>query len=439
MIRIELSFRNLLLLLGLLIAAWVLYLARDVVVLLVIAVMLMATLHPLVQLAERRGVSHSWAVALTVLSLVLVPLLIIAALTPLIIAEVRSTAGQVPALQGHIDSLLRHIGLAGRLNQAIARFNPQNHITEIAVGSAQQTLTIIIDVLTIIVIAGYLLADARRLQYVLHEFTPRRAERHIEPLLEGMERVVGGYIRGQFITSAMFGLYAFLLCLVLRVPDPLLLGIIAGVGDVIPIFGVPAAMIITILIALTQSVWQPLAVVAGYVIYGQIENHFIVPKIYARTVNLSPLMVIVATILGGALDGVVGILIGIPIVGVLKVVFDYIVAERLRSRQAAVTEMVSEPTDVIGQQETVEAHGGRVEVGDEGELPEEGAPPPTYSPFEPIPGKDAPPQPERTLSGVRYLTLSRVVRRRPPGNVVHLRGAPPSLTARRRRRLSRRG
>lgn len=386
MVRVEFSGRQALLLVGLVLLAWVIYLIRGTVVLLGIAAMLMATLHPLVQMAKRRGLSHSQAVAAAMLGLVLAPIVIVAALSPLIVSEVQGFAHNIPQLQQHLNDLLRGAGVASDVNSAIDKANVQGRLANLAVVEAAPTLGFITAVFEVVVLAGYLLADSRRLQLVLHEFVPRLAERHIEPLLEGMERVVGGYIRGQLLTSLMFGVFAFLLCLVLGVPYPLLLGIIAAIGDVIPLFGVPLAMAITVLVAFTNSTWQPIAVVVGYVVYGQVESHVLVPRIYARTVNLSPLMVIVATIVGAKLYGVVGILIGIPIAGVLKVILDYIVAERVRGRVGAEQVMAAEPTDLIGRAEGVAEHG-RQEVAEEAAVPsdDEGIPAPTYSPFESVP------------------------------------------------------
>ena len=294
---------------------------------------------------------------------VLLPIAVVAALSPLVISEVSSFAASMPTLQHHIDEILHNWGIADQVNQAIDRLNLQAHVADFAVVGVQETVTVVVETFTIVVIGAYLLADSQRLQVMLHEFTPRDAERHIEPLLEGMERVVGGYIRGQILTSAMFGVYAGLLCLVLGVPNPLLLGIIAAIGDIIPLFGVPAAMVITVVVAFTSSVWQPVAVVIGYVIYGQLESHILVPRIYARTVNMSPLMVIIATIAGGALDGFTGIFVAIPVVGALKVLLDYIVAERLKGREAAVQAMHAESTDPVGrEQEARTEEAGGVEA-----------------------------------------------------------------------------
>jgi putative heme transporter len=405
LIRVELNFRNLLLLFGLLLVGWLTWQARSVLVILCFSLMIMAVLHPLVHLAERHGISHSWAVALAMLSLVLVPVLIFAALSPLLISEVQGIAGSVPQLQHRVDDLLRNAGLASRVNDAVQKANLQDRLDSLAVVSAQQTVAILTDVFTIIVISGYMLADDSRIRLWLHALAPHDSERHIDPLLAGMERVVGGYIRGQVMTSALFGVFAFIVLVACGVHYPLLLAIVAFVGDIIPIFGVPVAMVITGVVALLQSTWQPAAVLVTYSIYQQVEGHVLIPRVYSRTVNMPPLLVIVATIAGGTLDGMVGILIGIPIAGAIKVVFDYIVAERTRGHEAALEELMSAPTDALGR-EGLKRASHEHEIPIEPEIGPDGEIEPTYSPFEHLPDQPVPVQQLR-VSGARYIVLRR--------------------------------
>jgi hypothetical protein len=113
----------------------------------------------------------------------------------------------------------------------------------------------------------------------------------------------------------------------------------------------------------------------------------LVPRIYARAVNLSPLLVILATILGAKLYGIVGILIGIPIVGVLKVIFDYVVAERTRGFEDAEQAMEAEPTDEVGREAAGQdlsepSNATQTEAGEAA-----GIPAPSYSPFESAPAE----------------------------------------------------
>ena len=405
MIRVELNFRNLLLLFGLLLVGWVVWQARSVLVILIFSLMIMATLHPLVQLGERHGLSHSWAVAVAMLSLVLVPLAIFALLSPLLISEVQGIADNVPQFQHRIDDLLRNAGLASRVNDAVQKANLQDRLDSLAVVSAQQTLAILTDVFTIVVISGYMLADSTRIRLWLHALAPHDSERHIDPLLSGAERVVGGYIRGQLMTSALFGGFAFIVLVACGVHYPLLLAIVAFIGDIIPIFGVPLAMIITGLVALLQSTWQPAAVLVTYSIYQQVEGHVLLPRIYSRTVNMPPLLVIVATIAGGTLDGMVGILIGIPIAGAIKVVFDYIVAERTRGHEVAREQLLTEPTDAVGR-ETIGESAYDQDIPIEPEIGPDGEIEPTYSPFESLPEPVSHAE-QVHVSGARYIALRR--------------------------------
>jgi hypothetical protein len=149
---------------------------------------------------------------------------------------------------------------------------------------------------------------------------------------------------------------------------------------------------------------------------------------------MSPLLVIVATVVGGSLDGFVGIFVGIPVAGALKVVLDYVVAERVKGREASERSMLTEPTDKLGEKETEEKHGqvpdaAHVNV-DEDAVPE-GVPPPSYSPFESVPK----PEPElvEKVSGARYLTIAKVRTKQgaPQGGTVkvhhRLRHVPPTV------------
>jgi predicted PurR-regulated permease PerM len=127
-VHVEFSPRHVFYGLGVLLLAYLLYVVRSTVVLVGIAVMLMAALHPLVQLATRRGLSHGAAVAVVMLSLV--PLAMVVALSPLIISEVQGFAHNVPTLQQHIDDLLRHAGLASQVNSAIINLARERHREE---------------------------------------------------------------------------------------------------------------------------------------------------------------------------------------------------------------------------------------------------------------------------------------------------------------------
>jgi predicted PurR-regulated permease PerM len=149
-------------------------------------------------------------------------------------------------------------------------------------------------------------------------FTPRLRYRMRRSYPE-ISRVVSGYVVGQAINSLSFGLFAFILLIVLDVPEALLLGVLAAVFDAVPIVGVPVATIPAVLLALTVS-WQTAAIVlGGYLVYQQFENYVMVPRVFGNTLQVSSLSILVGVLVGGQLLGVIGIILSLPITAAIPV------------------------------------------------------------------------------------------------------------------------
>ena len=106
------------------------------------------------------------------------------------------------------------------------------------------------------------------------------------------------------------------------VPQPLFLALLAAIGDAIPIVGVTAVTIPTVLIAATVSIQTGIIVLAAYLIYQQLENYLLVPRIYQSTLNISSFAVLVSVLIGSALLGIVGALLALPIAAVIPALED---------------------------------------------------------------------------------------------------------------------
>jgi predicted PurR-regulated permease PerM len=100
----------------------------------------------------------------------------------------------------------------------------------------------------------------------------------------------------------------------------MLLAVLAGVMDAVPIFGVPVATIPAVLAGLTVSVPTAVGVLALYVAYQQVENYLLVPRIYGRTLHVSPFSILVGVLVGGELLGVIGILLALPITAAIPII-----------------------------------------------------------------------------------------------------------------------
>lgn len=131
-----------------------------------------------------------------------------------------------------------------------------------------------------------------------------------------MTKVISGYVVGQLITSALFGVFAFVTLSLLGVPQPLFLAVVAAVADAIPIAGVLIATVPAVLLALTVSPPAAGAVLVAYIAYQQVENYVIVTRADRSTLQISSF----AVLIGGTLPDVIGVLLALPAAAVVPVI-----------------------------------------------------------------------------------------------------------------------
>jgi predicted PurR-regulated permease PerM len=134
-------------------------------------------------------------------------------------------------------------------------------------------------------------------------------------------RTVGGYVTGNLLISLIAGALTTIVLLITGVPYALALGLIVAILDLIPLAGATIAAIIVGAVAFLHSVPAGIIVVVFFILYQQVENHIIQPVIYGRTVQLSPLAVLISVLIGAQLAGVLGALAAIPVAGSLQVIW----------------------------------------------------------------------------------------------------------------------
>jgi predicted PurR-regulated permease PerM len=184
----------------------------------------------------------------------------------------------------------------------------------------------------------YLLIDAPRLARFVYQIAPPDRRDDAALLLQSMTRVVGGYIRGQFITSAMIAGYTFVVLTVVGVPNALAFAVLAGIADIIPLIGAYIAVGPQVAAASDQSLTAAIIVLVALLIYQQFEDRLLVPRVYGATLNLPPLVVLITVLIGGELLGVVGILLSLPAAAAGRVLLEYSLKSRLLGLPSHITE-----------------------------------------------------------------------------------------------------
>ncbi len=171
------------------------------------------------------------------------------------------------------------------------------------------------------VVSMYMLGEAEMLKRFFVGMLPASSRRHAVDIIAELDSAVGGWIRGQIIVAIVVGILVTVMLLILHVPYAWLIGTIAGIVDVIPYLGAFAGAIPGVVLALiSNGVVNAVEVTVGFVIINQLEGHLLSPRIISQTVGVTPLTVIFALIIGGELFGLPGLIIAVPVAGVLRVI-----------------------------------------------------------------------------------------------------------------------
>lgn len=311
---------------------WALVNLLQIFLLVITAFIFMAALLPFVEWLCRHGFNRVVAVLLILLVVILSLGSVVAVVAPAMFVEFRDVHANLPKYAQDFEKLMSDFGFH------TDRWDLPERSKEIkwdelisgsqAVDFGQRVAVGVISGLTVAVLTAYLLVEAPRLRSFLFRFVPNGREPEAHHFLDALSRVVGGYVRGQLITSLVIGLFTTAVLLVMGVPNAVAFGVLAAFADIIPLIGAFIAVIPAVVAAFQESPTQALIVLAALLIYQQFEDRYLVPKIYGQTLNLPAIVVLVAVLVGGELMGIAGILLALPTAAAARVVLDYYLDRR---------------------------------------------------------------------------------------------------------------
>jgi predicted PurR-regulated permease PerM len=320
-VRIELSLRTMLTVLGLGLGLWLFARLWPVPLVLATAAVLAGTLNPLLDALEARRLPRPLALCVLLLALLL-PLVCLGALiVPQLAGQVGDLAAIAPEVREQVAGALAGVPLLAPLADTV-RGATLDRAAPLAAGvlplagqAAQGALLVLVTV----VLTFYLLADRERVLGYLYALLPRRFHVRTARVLLDMETVVGGYVRGQAITSVLVAAYVFTVLTVARTPHALALAVLAALADLVPFVGGVLVLAPTILATLGRGPGPALLVGVAILLYLWFESQVLVPHVYGRTLRLSPVAVTVALLVGGQLLGIVGALLALPLAAGVRV------------------------------------------------------------------------------------------------------------------------
>jgi predicted PurR-regulated permease PerM len=338
--------RTILVVFGLAIAVWavlhVISVARQVLVWVLISVFLALAINPLVEWLQRRGIRRRSLATAAAFTLVLLGVAAIGALfIPTLIDNVNKFVNAVP---GYVDDLTKGRGRLGFLEtkyHVVEKVREQIHnggakrllgLSGAAVSVTRGVINIVVGTVTVVFLTFFMLLEGPAWIERFYSLLSPESQPRWRAVGRDIYRQIGGYVTGNLVISLIAGSLTTIVLLALGVPFAVALGLIVALLDLVPLAGATIAGIIIATVAFLHTLVAGIVVVAFFVLYQQLENHVLQPLVYRRTVSLSPLVILIAVLVGAEVAGVLGALAAIPTAGAIQVlVVDFLRARRERA------------------------------------------------------------------------------------------------------------
>lgn len=303
----------------------------SVLLLLLISLFIAIGLDPVVDRLSRRGLRRGVAVAVVSLFALALLAVFVASAVPALTGEYRHLSTQVPHLLHNLQQRHDAIGRAARKvhlsGGTVARAVSFHGV--VAIG--RTVLSAVVATLTVTVLTVYLLANLPAVKSTAYQLVPRRRRARVGLLADEVLRLVGGYLLGNAITSAVAGLATYVFLLALGVPDAVFLGLLVAVFDLIPMIGAPVAGLVVAAVALSESLLKAVLVIAFTLTFRLLEDYLLSPRVMRATVEVAPMVTVIAVLIGGALLGVIGALIAVPVAAAVDLIRREVLQPRLDS------------------------------------------------------------------------------------------------------------
>ncbi len=308
-------------------AVWFLYLVREILALLFVAILIVVAIDPVVDFLQRKKIPRSIGVLAVYILLFSIVGLSISLLIPALTSQFADFSQKAPFFLQKIESIFESVKsffqlhnislntaqLAENLNNRLATV-PDAIFSE-AVGFVRNIISIVV----VLVMAFYMTVKENGIKKFIVSITPERHKDYAASLTERMQQKIGKWIQGQFFLMLTIFILDFVGLYIIGIPYALPLAIFAGIMEIVPYVGPIVSAVPGIVLGLLISPLTGLATLLLYFFAQQFESHIIVPQVMKKAVGLNPIAVILALLVGVKLGGVLGAILAIPLATVISV------------------------------------------------------------------------------------------------------------------------
>jgi predicted PurR-regulated permease PerM len=319
------------------------YMLRDLVLVLLTSVVIASSIEPITKLLCRYKINRVIAVIFIYLAVFLSFVGIVYFFVPPLLNETSKLVSSLPQYIESIDIPLqaKNIGIGSTGNfvgglsetlsikEAIASF--ESAISSFSGGTIQVVSFVfggIFSFILIVIISFYLSVQEKGIENFLRIITPIKHEFYIIDLWKRTQGKIGKWMQGQLLLGLLIGVLVYLGLTILGVQYAFILAVAAAVAELIPLFGPTIAAVPAVAIGFSDSITLGFMVLGLYVIIQQFENHLIYPLVVRKVVGVPPLLIILALIIGAQLAGFLGIILAVPFAAALIEITDDIQKEK---------------------------------------------------------------------------------------------------------------
>jgi predicted PurR-regulated permease PerM len=314
---------------GFLLLLYITWISRQVLTWILVALFLTLALNPAVEGIQRRGIRHRGAAtALTFLIAILVIVGAGSLFIPTLVDEARGFVANLPDYirdvsegRGPLGELAERYELEQRVREAVEERGAVGllGLSGTALAVTESVITFIVAVVTIAFLTFFMLLEGPRWMERFYALLPDESRARWQELGTQIYRTVGGYVTGNLLISIVAGTASTIVLLIMDVPYAVALGLLVAILDLIPLAGATLAAILVSSVAFLSSIPAGIVVLVFFVVYQQVENHVLQPLVYSRTVQLSPLAILISVLIGAKIAGILGALAAIPVAGTVQV------------------------------------------------------------------------------------------------------------------------
>jgi putative heme transporter len=330
----------------------VLWLFGRTLALFVLGMAIAAALAPMISKLERR-IPRFLAILLVYLIIFLVFLLMVWLIIPAFVEQASELIALAPEIISRLQNLYDNWGsdipIVETFFNQVMQFGTTLLAVPLGLASA------LVQIFLVFFISLYALVEAPKARRFIGSLFPAGRREKVLHVLEEMANAMGGFVRGTVIVAILVGLLTFIGLSIIGVRFSLVLGLVAGIFELLPYIGPILASIPMLLVALLESPTQALIVLVFFIVLQQLESNVFVPNIMHSQTEISPLLAMLAIVAGGTLGGLLGALVAIPLAAALQVFVSLVVAPLIRRQSGAnPTEEIAGDSSVQGKIDTPE-------------------------------------------------------------------------------------